>query len=72
LDHVCLQVANVFGVPSLKDARTRGTPMNAKPADPTAAGIAMLLSVGRKPVTGPKPVVNDPPQTPAPVARPAA
>ena len=46
--------------------------MNAKPADPTAAGIAMLLSVGRKPVTGPKPVVNDPPQTPAPVARPTA
>jgi hypothetical protein len=69
---VCPQVANVFGVPSLKDALTRGTTMNAKPADPTAAGIAMLLSVGAKPVAGPKPVVADPSQTPAPVARPAA
>ena len=42
--------------------------MTPKTADPTAAGIAVLLSLGRKPVARPKPIPADPPQTPSPAA----
>ena len=45
--------------------------MTATPADPTAAGIDLLLSLGHKPVATPKPTPTDPPPTPAPVVRPA-
>ncbi len=37
-------------------------------SDPTAAGIAVLLSLGRKPVAPPQPIPADPPQTPPPAA----
>jgi hypothetical protein len=42
--------------------------MTPKPADPTAAGITMLLSLGHKPVASPQPIPADPPQTPPPAA----
>ncbi len=42
--------------------------MQPKPLDPTAAGIAVLLSLGRKPVALPKPIPADPPRTPPPAA----
>lgn len=45
--------------------------MTPKPADPTSAGIALLLSLGHKPVSPAKPIPADPPQTPPPAtARP--
>jgi hypothetical protein len=45
--------------------------MPAKPPTPTAAGVDLLLSLGRKPVATPKPTPADPTPTPAPVVRPA-